>query len=150
MSVAIKRIRDGKYLGKRCKRGERQAVDDISKAKLYKSKNTAMDAFRSMGYFSSKGFEFIEVEDVETTETDSEAIEHDILGGAKKTAEQIVKILFIALQDASEHLEYCGYGDPFESECAFIKGIPETTNKALKLANEWINANVKEEDHADD
>lgn len=41
-----------------------------------------------------------------------------------------------ALKDASEHLDYCGYGDNWERECAEAQKLPEKVEKALKYAEE--------------
>lgn len=45
---------------------------------------------------------------------------------------QRVKELGAALRSAQEHLEWCGYGDSYESECARNQGLPELIEKALE------------------
>ena len=37
-----------------------------------------------------------------------------------------------ALQAAKEHLEYCGYGDKWERECAEASKLEEQIDEALK------------------
>lgn len=39
-----------------------------------------------------------------------------------------------ALQAASDHLDYCGYGDKWERECAQAGGLEAKITKALELA----------------
>lgn len=41
-------------------------------------------------------------------------------------------VLKEALQAASEHLDYCNYGDKWERECAVSAGLPEKIEKALQ------------------
>ena len=55
----------------------------------------------------------------------------------------LIKQLADTLQRASESLEYCGYGDAWERECAFYRGedgkqknVPEIIADALKVAEE--------------
>lgn len=40
-----------------------------------------------------------------------------------------------ALQDAESHLSYCGYGDSWESECAYKENLPDKIEKALSAAS---------------
>ncbi len=42
-----------------------------------------------------------------------------------------IKFLTKALQAAKEHLEFCGYGDDYERECAKESKLPELIQKAL-------------------
>ncbi len=42
--------------------------------------------------------------------------------------------LLEALIDAKEHLEYCGYGDKWERECAESEGLEDKINKAIAKA----------------
>lgn len=35
------------------------------------------------------------------------------------------------LKEATDHLEYCGYGDSWERECAVKDKLPERLNKFL-------------------
>ncbi len=45
--------------------------------------------------------------------------------------------LLDALKDAEDHLEYCGYGDKWERECAREDGLAEKIEKAIaKATNE--------------
>ena len=37
-----------------------------------------------------------------------------------------------ALEDAEEHLDYCGWGDSYERECARDEKLPEKIRKALE------------------
>lgn len=41
------------------------------------------------------------------------------------------KKLFRALTAAQQHLDYCGYGDKWERECAEASGLEEQIKKAL-------------------
>lgn len=43
-----------------------------------------------------------------------------------------IKLLREALQEASDHLDYCGYGDSYEREGARGSKLPETIAKALE------------------
>jgi hypothetical protein len=49
------------------------------------------------------------------------------------TSKEAIKILGEALKEAQEHLEYCGYGDSWERECAMSSGLPETVDSAVIL-----------------
>lgn len=42
--------------------------------------------------------------------------------------------LLTALKAASKHLEYCGYGDRWERECADSVGLPDLISTALESA----------------
>ena len=48
----------------------------------------------------------------------------------KKIFEQVVD----ALQEASSHLDYCGYGDSWEREGAYDQKLPEKISTALMAA----------------
>ncbi len=50
-------------------------------------------------------------------------------------AREKIKILKEALTEARDHLEYCGYGDKWESECAERNGLEEKIEAALKIRN---------------
>lgn len=45
---------------------------------------------------------------------------------------KLAKQLFEALLAASEHLDYCGYGDAWESECALTG--PDPLDKKIEAA----------------
>jgi hypothetical protein len=45
----------------------------------------------------------------------------------------IFKKVLKALEDARNQLEYCGYGDSWERECAFHDKLPEKLEKAIAL-----------------
>ena len=47
--------------------------------------------------------------------------------------EEIIGKLHKALQAASEHLNYCGYGDSWERECA--EGLEDQIDAALALVH---------------
>lgn len=49
------------------------------------------------------------------------------------TDKEIIKQLKKALTNAQEHLEYCGYGDNWERECAESSDLAGTISKALAL-----------------
>ena len=44
--------------------------------------------------------------------------------------------LLETLKKAHEHLEYCGYGDSWESECAEAIGLPDLIEAALERDTE--------------
>ncbi len=46
------------------------------------------------------------------------------------------KLVLDGLQKAEEHLEYCGYGDNWERECAREQGLASTIEHALTKAKE--------------
>lgn len=56
----------------------------------------------------------------------------------KPTAEELIKLLGKALKLANEHLDYCGYGDSWERECAVDEGLPEKIEKAVNQYEEYI------------
>lgn len=45
-------------------------------------------------------------------------------------------ILYEALKEAVQHLDYCGYGDSWERECAREAKLPERLDAALALVEE--------------
>jgi len=48
----------------------------------------------------------------------------------------IISELLEALQAASDHLDYCGYGDSWERECAEAAGLPKQIETAIALGEE--------------
>lgn len=52
----------------------------------------------------------------------------------------IIKLL-VTLQAASNHLEYCGYGDKWERECATAEKLEEKITAALEEAEQWTKLN---------
>lgn len=46
----------------------------------------------------------------------------------------ITKQLLDALEAAKEHLEYCGYGDKWERECAKESGLEKQIDDAIAAA----------------
>jgi hypothetical protein len=50
--------------------------------------------------------------------------------------DRLIKTLTEALRAASEHLDYCGYGDRWERECAMEQKLDDKIEAALKLAEE--------------
>jgi len=46
---------------------------------------------------------------------------------------EIINQLHAALKAASDHLDYCGYGDNWERECARASGIEKQIEDALAL-----------------
>ena len=58
-----------------------------------------------------------------------------------KEIQQIVE----ALKEARDHLEYCGYGDNWERECAIDSGLPEKIAEALGMGKEEMEELVLEE-----
>jgi len=55
-----------------------------------------------------------------------------ILGEALKKAKDLIIILGEALKKAKDHLEYCGYGDSWESECAYNIDLPGMVDSAVE------------------
>lgn len=47
----------------------------------------------------------------------------------------LIKTLTEALRAASEHLDYCGYGDNWERECAEAQGLEKKIADALAAAD---------------
>ena len=50
----------------------------------------------------------------------------------------IVSRLKEALKAARDHLEYCGYGDRWERECAYDRGLPDLINQAIEQAEKEV------------
>lgn len=48
------------------------------------------------------------------------------------TDDEKVKVLRQALRAAMDHLDYCGYGDSWERECAKEAKLEETLEAAMK------------------
>ena len=44
----------------------------------------------------------------------------------------LIEKLYKALDAANDHLEFCGFGDSYERECAEEGKLPETIDQALK------------------
>lgn len=55
-------------------------------------------------------------------------------------AEKLIVMLVEGLEEASDCLDYCGYGDSWERECAYHNGSPEKIEAALKAGQEYIDA----------
>ena len=49
---------------------------------------------------------------------------------------KVFKLLHEALTAASDHLDYCGYGDEWERECAEGDKLPTKIETALALSSE--------------
>jgi hypothetical protein len=56
-------------------------------------------------------------------ETDMKTIDWNAVG----------PVLAEALQEAAQHLDYCGYGDKWERECAYEAKLPQKIEAALQL-----------------
>lgn len=53
----------------------------------------------------------------------------------KRTKPDLIrKCLLEALVEAEHHLEYCGYGDSYERECADDNGLAKKTRSAIEAA----------------
>jgi hypothetical protein len=50
----------------------------------------------------------------------------------------VIKELREALTDARDHLQYCGYGDKWERECAQSAKLPQQIQKAIDKADEFL------------
>lgn len=48
---------------------------------------------------------------------------------------EIIFKLLSALTKAKEHLDYCGYGNEWERECADAINLEEEINTAIEFAN---------------
>lgn len=48
------------------------------------------------------------------------------------------KALFDAFEEAKTHLEWTGYGDSWERECAYDGNLPQTIDKAYEMASAII------------
>lgn len=56
------------------------------------------------------------------------------------TKDDLQKIID-ALDLAYEHLEYCGWGDAWERECATHNKFPQQIEEALKIGKSILEAN---------
>ena len=54
--------------------------------------------------------------------------------GSPVAQSKIERTLLRALKKAFDHLEYCGYGDKWERECAMEEELPKLIEKAIKDA----------------
>ena len=52
----------------------------------------------------------------------------------ERTKGEVIAELLDALKAAKEHLEYCGYGDSWERECAEAQGLQEKIEDAIAKA----------------
>ena len=50
----------------------------------------------------------------------------------------VIEELISALKAASEHLDYCGYGDSWERECAQSSKLPQQIESALTAGKEFL------------
>lgn len=48
---------------------------------------------------------------------------------------EVINKLYTALNSAKDHLEYCGYGDSWERECA--EGLEDQIIQALCISDEF-------------
>lgn len=46
---------------------------------------------------------------------------------------KLIKELYEMLLEAEKHLEFCGYGDSYERECAIDEKLPERIRYVLEL-----------------
>lgn len=51
---------------------------------------------------------------------------------------ELIKILQQALSDAQDHLDFCGYGDRYEAECAREHGLEKQIVEALSKARDYL------------
>ena len=51
---------------------------------------------------------------------------------------EVVQTLLEALEQAIQHLEYCGYGDTWERSCALEEKLPAKLAHALKVGEEFL------------
>lgn len=47
---------------------------------------------------------------------------------------EVIEKLYRALDAAHDHLDYCGFGDSYERECAEAQKLPEKMNEAKAAA----------------
>lgn len=52
--------------------------------------------------------------------------------------DKTIKVLLEALKAAQEHLEYCGYGDRWERECAKESKLKEKIDHAIELGEQCV------------
>jgi uncharacterized protein (DUF1684 family) len=50
---------------------------------------------------------------------------------------ELIQILLDALKSARDHLEYCGYGDSWERECAQASGLGNQIKKAVEAGEKF-------------
>jgi hypothetical protein len=70
----------------------------------------------------------------------------DILADWKECLNEVqtvIKLLSDALDDATAHLEYCGYGDEYEKECARDDKLPQRLAIASDTATEWLGKHIE-------
>ena len=48
--------------------------------------------------------------------------------------DKLIAELLEALEDAQEHLDYCGWGDKYERDCAREEGLPKKIEEAIRKA----------------
>jgi len=53
--------------------------------------------------------------------------------------DEIIQQLITALEAAKEHLDWCGYGDAWESECADASNLEARIDTALEDARDQQN-----------
>jgi hypothetical protein len=51
---------------------------------------------------------------------------------------ELIRDLYNALDSAKSHLEYCGYGDAWERECAEEQKIPEFVEAVMERAKKFL------------
>lgn len=56
------------------------------------------------------------------------------------TDHEIIALLLDALTEAQSHLDYCGYGDNWERECADAKKLPKQIDDAVEAGNSHVAA----------
>ena len=49
-----------------------------------------------------------------------------------------ISTLYKALDEAKDHLDFCGYGDSYERECAQESNLERTIDAALKKTSDHI------------
>jgi hypothetical protein len=52
-------------------------------------------------------------------------------------SKEIMQLLLNALKAARDHLEYCGYGDSWERECAQASGLENQIKKAVEAGEKF-------------
>lgn len=50
---------------------------------------------------------------------------------------EIIRVLRDVLEDARDHLEYCGYGDSWERKCAIEYKLEERIKHALEISKKY-------------
>lgn len=50
------------------------------------------------------------------------------------TKDEVIEQLLSALEAAKDHLEWCGYGDSYERDCAREAGLPGKIDSAIDNA----------------